>query len=118
MFAHITAEKLGDLLPKLKIELLVDDGRMAGDDFEDMMDRTCRFFTRVHESQLSLSAKKSEFFKTDIIFVGARVSPNGVEPDSTKLTVVVNWRQPPDLLNLSRFLGLTGYFHNLIKNYT
>ena len=39
-FAHITAEKLGDLLPKLKIELLVDDGRMVGNDFEDMMDCT------------------------------------------------------------------------------
>ena len=96
-FAHITAEKLGDLLPKLKIELLVDDGGMAGDDFEDMMDRTRRFFTRVRESHLSLSAKKSEFFKTDIIFAGARVGPNGVEPDSTKLTAVVDWRQPPRL---------------------
>jgi len=44
-FAHVTAEKLGDLLPKLGIELLVDDGGMAGDDFENMMDRTRQFFT-------------------------------------------------------------------------
>ena len=26
--------------------------------------------------------------------------------------------KPPNLLNLSHFLGLTGYFHDLIKNYT
>ena len=29
MFAHIIASKLGDLLPKLDVELLVDDGGMA-----------------------------------------------------------------------------------------
>jgi len=116
-FAHVIAEKLGDILPKLEIELLVDDGGMAGNDFESMMERTRQFFTRVRESSLSLSAKKSEFFRTNIIFAGSRVGPNGVQSDSTKLTAVVDWRQPPDLLNLSRFLGLTGYFRDLVKNY-
>jgi len=98
-FAHVIAEKLGDLLPKLEIELLVDDGGMAGDNFENMMDRTRQFLTRVRESSLSLSAKKSEFFMTEIIFAGSKVGPNGVQSDSTKLTAIVDWRQPPDLLN-------------------
>jgi len=57
-FAHIVASKLGDLLPKLEIELLVDDGGMAGDDFDTMLNRTHQFLTRVRESSLSLSAKK------------------------------------------------------------
>jgi len=77
-FAHVTAEKLGDLLPKLNIELLVDDGGMAGDDFEDLLNRTRQFFIRVRESRLSLSVKKSEFFMTEIIFAGSVVGPNGV----------------------------------------
>jgi hypothetical protein len=116
-FAHITAKKLGDLLLQLEIELLVDDGGMAGDDFEDMMDCTHQFFTRICESCLSLSAKKSEFFKTEIIFTGSRVGPDGVHPDSTKLTAIVDWRRPPNLLNLSWFLGLAGYFRDLVKDY-
>ena len=116
-FAHVIAEKLGDVLPKLEIELLVDDGGMAGDEFESMMERTRQFFTRVRESSLSLSAKKSEFFMTNIISAGSRVGPNGVQSDSTKLTAVTNWCQPPDLLNLSHFLGLIGYFRDLVKSY-
>ena len=116
-FAHVIAEKLGDLLPKLDIELLVDDGGMAGDEFDNMMERTRQFFTRVRESSPLLSAKKSEFFMTNIIFAGARVGPGGVQPDNTKLTAVVNWCEPTDLLNLSRFLGLTGYFRDLVKGY-
>src|SRR5882762_885168 len=116
-FAYVIAEKLGDLLPKLNIELLVDDGGMAGDGFEEMMDRTRQFLVRVRESHLSLSAKKSKFFMTEVIFAGSQVGPDGVKPDATKLTAIVGWRQPPDLLNLSRFLGLAGYFRDLVKNY-
>jgi len=59
---------------------------------------------------ITLSAKKSEFFMMEIIFAGAQVGPEGVKPDDTKLTAVVDWFQPPDLLNLSHFLGLMGYF--------
>jgi len=54
---------------------------------------------------------------TEIIFAGSRVGPDGVQPDATKLTAVVDWHQPPDLLNLSRFLGLTGYFRDLVRGY-
>jgi hypothetical protein len=61
--------------------------------------------------------KKSKFFMTEIIFAGSRVGPDGVLPDNTKLTAVIDWRQPPHLLNLSSFLGLTGYFRDLIKGY-
>ena len=54
---------------------------------------------------------------TEIIFAGSRVGPDGVLPDNTKFTVVIDWHQPPHLLNLSSFLGLTGYFRDLIKGY-
>lgn len=43
-FAHVTADKLGDLLAKLEIELLVDDGGMAGNKFDNMMNHTRCFF--------------------------------------------------------------------------
>jgi hypothetical protein len=118
MFGHVTVDKLGDLLSKLNIELLVDDGGMAGDCFEDLLDHTRQFFIHVQESCLSLSAKKSVFFITKIIFAGSLIGPNGVKPDTTKITVVVDWCQPPDVLNLSRFLGLTGHFRDLVKGYT
>ena len=116
-FTHVITEKLGDLLPKLDIELLVDNGGMAGDEFDSMMECTRQFFTRFCESSLSLSVKKSEFFMTNIIFAGTRVGPGSVQPDNTKLTTVVDWCKPPDLLNLSRFLSLTGYFCDLVKGY-
>ena len=54
---------------------------------------------------------------TEAIFVGGRVGPEGVLPDLTKLTAIVNWDKPQDALNLASFLGLTGHFRDLVKNY-
>jgi len=116
-FAHVTAEKLGDILAPLELELFVDDGGMAGNEFNEMLDWTRRFFERVWATGLSLSAKKSEFFRSSMIFAGSKVSMDGVQVDEAKLTAVVDWRQPPDLLNLSSFLGLTRFFRDLIKGY-
>jgi hypothetical protein len=90
---------------------------MAGDDFKDLLDRTRQFFICVRKTRLSLSVKKSEFFMTEIIFTGSVVGPNGVKPDATKITAVVDWCQPPDVLNLSRFLGLMGHFRDLVRGY-
>src|ERR1700683_5297178 len=46
-FTHVTVQKLGDLLSKLNIELLVNDGGMAGDSFEDLLNCTRQFFVHV-----------------------------------------------------------------------
>jgi RNase H-like domain found in reverse transcriptase len=116
-FAHVTAEKLSDILPKLDIELLVNNGGMAGDNFEDLLNCTRQFLVRVQESCLSLSVKKSEFFMTKIVFAGSVLGPNGVKPDATKITAVVDWLQPPNALNLSWSLGLTGHFRDPVKCY-
>lgn len=116
-FAHVTADKLGDLLASLELELFVDDGGMAGDEFEEMLGHTVVFLECVHATRMSLSGKKSMFFTTEMVFAGSKVRPDSVQADNTKLTVVVDWRQPPDLLNLSSFLSLTSYFRDLVKGY-
>lgn len=62
-------------------------------------------------------AKKTQFFMTEATFAGARVGPEGIKPDLTKLTAISEWEMPQDLLNFKSFLGLCGHFCGLIKNY-
>ncbi|OJA08311.1 hypothetical protein AZE42_13915, partial [Rhizopogon vesiculosus] len=52
-----------------------------------------------------------------VVFGGSRVGKNGIRPDLAKIAVVAEWPVPKNLLDLMRFLGLTGYFRSLIKNY-
>ncbi len=116
-FVHLTATTLSDLIADGTMELFVDDGAAASDDFEMMMKKIRCLLTQVRDTGLSLSASKSEFFMTEGIFAGAKVGPDGVTADPAKLTAIINWKQPTDALNLSSFLGITGHFRDLIRGY-
>ena len=113
-FVEMTARALGDLIGTL-IELFVDNGCMAGDDFKIMLANTRKLLQQIKETGLSLSATKSKFFVTEATFAGSRVGPNGIKLDLTKLTAVADWKTLTDLHNLSSFVGLTNYFRSLIK---
>lgn len=54
---------------------------------------------------------------TEMVFAGATIGPNGVQPDLKKLTAIVNWKTPENAANLAGFLGLTGWFRDLILGY-
>ena len=116
-FTHMTAKQLHDLLVEEILELFVDDGGMAADTFKEMMDKLTRIFTCIRESNLSLSASKCEFFMTEMVFTGASVGPKGVQPDLKKLTAIVNWKIPENGSALAGFLGLIGWFRDLIAGY-
>lgn len=115
-FAQMTARALGDLIGIL-FELFVDDGGMAGDNFNTMLQNTHILLQQVRDTGLSLSATKSRFFMSEATFAGGRVGSDGIKPDLTKLTAIAEWKIPADLQNLGAFLGLAGYFRALIKGY-
>ena len=98
--------------------LLVDDGAMAGDVFEDKFTNLRIFFMRCRKMSLSLSPQKTQLFMSEVVFAGERVGVEGIKADLLKLTAVVNWQTPTTIQNLGSFLGLTGYFQPLIKNYS
>jgi hypothetical protein len=115
-FNEVTGKALHRLVGTM-LQLFVDDGAMAGDVFADKLVNLRTFFTRCREEHLSLSPQKSKLFMSEVVFAGERVGTNGIRGDLTKLTAVVNWQKPTTIQNLEAFLGLTGYFRPLIKNY-
>ena len=116
-FAHMTATRMHELMVKEILELFVDNGGTAADTFEEMMGKLLQIFTLVRKHGLSLSASKCKLFMTNMVFAGASVGPMGVQPDLSKLTAIVNWKTPEDALALAGFLGLTGWFRDLILGY-
>ena len=90
----MTATHLHDLLTAEIMELFVDDGGATADEFSTMMDKLHTIFIWVRERKLSLSASKTALFKTEAVFAGATVGPQGVTPDLSKLTAIAEWPQP------------------------
>ena len=116
-FGHVTGERLHDLIATSLLELFVDDGGMAADSFEDGIRKLRTLLDRVRREKMSLSPSKLKLFMTEAVFAGAQVGPQGVSPDSSKLTAIVDWPVPEDASHLEGFLGLTSYFRDLVKGY-
>ena len=116
-FNEVTGRALHGLVDTM-IQLFVDNGAMAGDVFIDKLANLRTFFLRCCEESLSLSPQKTQLFMSEVVFAGERVGSDGIRADLSKLTAVVNWTTPATIQNLGSFLGLTGYFRPLIKNYS
>jgi hypothetical protein len=102
----MTARELGNLKDKL-FQLFIDNGGMAGKEFTTHIADLHTLLDQIHDRKLSLSASKTELFMTEAVFAGATVGPDGIKPDLTKLTAIVDWQQPTNLSSLESFLGLT-----------
>ena len=116
-FGQLTAEQLCDIVGNNTIELFVDDGGAAANTFKEGMKKLRHILERIRQEKLSLSASKFQVFMTEAIFAGGMVGPDGVKPDTAKLTAIVNWPRPQDASHLKGFLGLSGYFRDLVKGY-
>jgi hypothetical protein len=90
---------------------------MAGDVFMDKLRDLRTFLQWCREQTLSLSPQKTQLFMTEVIFAGEHIGQDGIKADLSKFTAVVNWAVPSTIQNLQAFLGLTGYFRPLVKNY-
>jgi hypothetical protein len=116
-FGHVTAQRFHDLIAKAVLELFVDDGGIGSDSFQEGMEKLTSLLERVRREKMSLSPSKLQLFMTEAVFAGAQVGPQGVTPDTAKLTAIVDWPIPDDASHLEGFLGLTSYFRDLIKGY-
>jgi hypothetical protein len=50
--------------------------------------------------------------------MGHIFSKEGVKVDPTKIEAIKNWPKPKTLKSLHKFLGLIGYHHKLVKDYS
>lgn len=62
--------------------------------------------TRIRNAGLTRSKEKCEFNKTSIKFLGQLVDEEGVKPDPDKVIAIREMKQPENITELRRFLGM------------
>lgn len=72
---------------------------------------------RLHKANLSINLDKSKFFAKEVKYLGFILSPRDMEIDQSKVQTMTEYPRPKNLRALRRFLGMTGYYRRLIKNF-
>ncbi|GBG76937.1 hypothetical protein CBR_g23151 [Chara braunii] len=70
------------------------------------------------EAQLHLNLEKFEFGRDSVIYLGHRLSANGLEPEATKVEVIRKWPQPANVRELRSFLGLASYYRKFVPKFS
>ena len=61
---------------------------------------------RLHLAGLTLNASKSEFFMTEIQFLGHVVCNKGINPDPEKIKAITQFPEPKEVGDIRWFLGI------------
>jgi hypothetical protein len=73
---------------------------------------------RLHDHQLYAKFSKCEFWLTEVQFLGHVVSFEGISVDPSKVQEVLDWKPPRTVHQVRSFLGLAGYYHRFILNFS
>lgn len=92
-----------------------DDVLVYGRDRQEHDQRLHRVLQKFQKEGLTLN-EKCEFAKTEIMFVGHKVSAKGIEADPNKVKVIQQMPQPKCVEDVRRFMGMANYLAKFMPN--
>ncbi|GKA84848.1 putative reverse transcriptase domain-containing protein [Tanacetum coccineum] len=70
------------------------------------------------KEKLYAKFSKCEFWLREVQFLGHVINGIGIHVDPSKIEADKNWKPPRTLTEICLFLGLAGYYHRFIKNFS
>ena len=71
---------------------------------------------KLNKEKLSLKLSKCEFYKTQVNWLGHKLSENGVTPKITKIEAILKFEHPHSLKQLRSLLGSMNHLSKFIPN--
>ncbi|GKE64814.1 putative reverse transcriptase domain-containing protein [Tanacetum coccineum] len=70
------------------------------------------------KEKLYAKFSKCEFWLQEVQFLGHVINGDGIYVDLSKIEAVKNWEAPRTSSEVCSFLGLAGYYHRFIENFS
>jgi hypothetical protein len=96
--------------------VFVDDIIIFSKTFEEHLQRLRSVLTCLR-GKVKLNVEKCQICRQQLIYLGHRISAEGVEMDPAKHEAVTNWPRPQNQQDLSSWLGLGNWYRKFIKDY-
>ena len=96
----------------------MDDIIIHSNTFEDHLNRLREILEAHRKAGMKIAPAKSELFRSEVKYLGHRVSAKGIAMVDEYVQLVLDWPKPTTGKELASFLGKTGYYRSFIKCYS
>lgn len=98
------------------IAVYVDDIHIMSKDFEEHMQHLTQIFQRFSDYNVTINMSKSNFFRSQVLFLGHVISRDGIKMDPEKIQVIQNFQPPKNRKQLQSFLGFINFYRKYIRD--
>jgi hypothetical protein len=105
-------------LTGVKALIYLDDIVVWGITLREHNDRLIEVFDRLRIHSLKLQPDKCEFLRKEVCYLGHKITPQGIEPDESKVAAVREFPVPNNVKQLKAFLGLAGYYRRFVPKFS
>ncbi|XP_018404622.1 PREDICTED: uncharacterized protein K02A2.6-like, partial [Cyphomyrmex costatus] len=98
------------------VTVFLDDIKVTGTNDTEHLHRLELVFQRLHEYNIKVNLKKSEFFVDKIEYSGYIIDRQGIHKDKKKIEAIEHMPIPKNVSEVRAFIGFVTYYSRFIKN--
>ncbi|GFV06445.1 retrovirus-related Pol polyprotein from transposon 297 [Trichonephila clavipes] len=114
-------QKAIDIILKLVIGrfmmVYMDDVIITSPSFNEHIDNLNQVFTLLRDAGLTLNKEKCHFARDKLKYLGLIISKKGIETDNSKVKAITEMKPPKNNREVSKFLGMAGWYQKFIPHY-
>jgi len=115
-FQSLMNSVLAQFLRKFAL-VLFDDILIYNSNLQDHVQHLRSVLEVLRANKLYAKLAKCSVAQPEIEYLGHIITKEGVATDPTKFQIIKDWQAPSTITQVRAFLGLTGYYRRLIKDY-
>ncbi|GBG65776.1 hypothetical protein CBR_g52367 [Chara braunii] len=96
----------------------LDDILVFSKTLEEHQGHLRQVLEKLREANFKINAKKCEWAKTQVLYLGHVLDGDGIKPEDSKIAAIRDWPIPHTLTELRSFLGLANYYRKFVRNFS
>ena len=97
--------------------IYIDDIIVIGCSMKHHLQNLKTVFDRLKEYNLKLNISKCKFFRTEVTYLGHKITDKGILPDESKYETIKNYPIPKNADEVRRFVAFCNYYRKFIENF-
>lgn len=115
-FSRMMAIAFNEIIPE-RAFLYIDDLIVLGYSSKNHLANLRKVFEICRRVNLKLNPLKCDFFRSEVTYLGHRLTREGIKPDPEKFQAIRNYPVPTSKEEVKRFVAFCNYYRKFVQNF-